>query len=203
MRNNQIKKIAFTGIIIALILILSFTSLGYLQFSFLPGVSITLIHIPVLIGSIILGKKYGVILGLIFGISSIILAFVNITTNAPFTNPIISIIPRILFGFIIEPLYSIIKKVVKNDIICVSLSMCLSTLIHTLIVLIPLFLIWKYNFYFGVADYVAKYTDGSGQTLFAFIYATLISNGIIEIVLAGVIGTPVTIAMKAVLNKNK
>ena len=65
MRNEQIKKITFTGIIIALIIILSFTPLGYIHFSFLPGVSITIIHIPVLIGSIILGKKYGIVLGLI------------------------------------------------------------------------------------------------------------------------------------------
>lgn len=202
MRNNQIKKIAFTGIIIALIFILSFTPIGYIHVSFLPGVSITLIHIPVLIGAIVLGKKYGAVLGLIFGITSIILAFLNLATNAPFTNPLASILPRIVFGFLIAPLYSLIKKLIKNDIVSTSLTMCLATLIHTIIVLIPLFIIWRTGFYFGAEDYAANYGSGEGQTVFTFIYATLISNGIIEIVLAGVIGTPIAMAMKVVLQKN-
>ena len=103
MRNEQIKKIAFAGIIIGLIIVMSLTMLGFITIA--SGASITLVHIPVLIGAIVLGKKYGTILGLIFGICSIILAFMNIATNAPFTNPIVSILHRIAFGFLIVPLY--------------------------------------------------------------------------------------------------
>ena len=44
MRNEQIKKIAFTGIIIALIIVMSFTMLGFITIS--SGASITLVHIP-------------------------------------------------------------------------------------------------------------------------------------------------------------
>lgn len=201
MRNEQIKKITFTGIIIALIIILSFTQLGYIQF--LPGVSITIIHIPVLIGSIILGKKYGIVLGLIFGLSSIILAFINLSTNAPFTNPIVSVIPRIIFGFFISPLYNLIKKIIKNDIISTVVSLCLSTLLHTIIVLIPLFIVWKNGFYFGVEEYVAKNGDGSGMNLFSFIFAILSANGIIEILLAGIVGTPIVKIMKIILKNNE
>ena len=201
MRNEQIKKIAFTGIIIALIIVMSFTMLGFITIS--SGASITLVHIPLLIGSIVLGKKYGAILGLVFGVCSLILAFMNVSTNAPFTNPIVSIIPRVLFGFMISPIDNLIKKCIKNDIVSTVLSLCLCTLIHTIIVLVPMYIVWRTGFYFGVADYTAAYGDGTGVNLFALIFGILLANGLIEIALAGVIGTPIAMAMKFVLNKNK
>lgn len=201
MRNEQIKKIAFTGIIIALIIVMSFTMLGFITIS--SGASITLVHIPVLIGAIVLGKKYGAVLGLIFGLCSLILAFMNVSTNAPFTNPIVSILPRVLFGFMISPIYNLIKKLIKNDIISTVLSLCLCTLIHTIIVLVPMYIVWRTGFYFGVADYTAAFGDGTGTNLFTIIFGILLANGLIEIALAGVVGTPIAMAMKVVLNKNK
>ena len=201
MRNEQIKKIAFTGIIIALIIVMSFTMLGFITIS--SGASITLVHIPVLIGAIVLGKKYGAVLGLIFGLCSLILAFMNVSTNAPFTNPIVSILPRVLFGFMISPIYNFIKKLIKNDIISTVLSLCLCTLIHTIIVLVPMYIVWRTGFYFGVADYTAAFGDGTGTNLFTIIFGILLANGLIEIALAGVVGTPIAMAMKVVLNKNK
>ena len=201
MRNEQIKKIAFTGIIIALIIVMSFTMLGFITIS--SGASITLVHIPVLIGAIVLGKKYGAVLGLIFGLCSLILAFMNVSTNAPFTNPIVSILPRVLFGFMISPIYNLIKKLIKNDIVSTVLSLCLCTLIHTIIVLVPMYIVWRTGFYFGVADYTAAFGDGTGTNLFTIIFGILLANGLIEIALAGVVGTPIAMAMKVVLNKNK
>ena len=81
--------------------------------------------------------------------------------------------------------------------------MCLATLIHTIIVLVPMYFVWRTGFYFGVADYTAAYGDGTGVNLFALIFGILLANGLIEIALAGVIGTPIAMAMKVVLNKNK
>lgn len=201
MRNEQIKKIAFAGIIIGLIIIMSFTMLGFITIA--SGASITLVHIPVLIGAIVLGKKYGTILGLIFGICSIILAFMNIATNAPFTNPIVSILPRIAFGFLIVPLYNLIKKLIKNDVASTTFTMGLATFIHTVIVLVPMYIVWRTNFYLGVADYTANYGDGTGTNLFAIIFSILLANGLIEIALAAVVGTPIAMAMKVVLKQNK
>ena len=201
MRNEQIKKIAFTGIIIGLIIVMSFTMLGFIPMA--SGASITLVHIPVLIGAMVLGKKYGTVLGLIFGICSLILAFMNVATNAPFTNPIVSILPRIAFGFLVCPLYNMFKKLIKNDIASTAVTMCVATFIHTIIVLVPMYIIWRTGFYFGVADYTAAYGDGTGVNLFALIFGILLANGLIEIALAGIVGTPIAMAMKVVLNKDK
>ena len=201
MRNEQIKKIAFAGIIIGLIIVMSFTPFGFITIA--SGASITLVHIPVLIGAMVLDKKYGAVLGLVFGVCSIILAFMNVATNAPFTNPIVSILPRVAFGFLIVPLYNLLNKKINNNIVATAITMCLATFIHTIIVLVPMYIVWRTNFYFGVNDYTANYGDGTGINLFALIFGILLANGLIEILLAGVIGTPISMAMKVIIKQNK
>lgn len=201
MRNEKIQKIAFAGIMIALIVIMTFTNLGFI---ILPSsVSITLVHIPVLIGAMVLGKKYGALLGFVFGFCSFILSFFNISTNAPFTNPLVSILPRILFGFIVFPLYNLLYKWIKNDIASSLITMIVASLFHTLIVLSAIYIAWKTGFYFGVDEFVANCGTLEGTTLFKYIYAVLISNGLIEMGLAGVVGTPIVKAIKVLANKNK
>lgn len=201
MRNEKIKKIAFAGILIALIVVMTFTNLGFI---ILPSsVSITLVHIPVLIGAMVLGKKYGALLGFVFGFCSFILSFFNISTNAPFTNPLVSILPRILFGFLVVPIYNLFYKLIKNDIASSLITMIVSSFLHTIIVLTMIFIVWKTGFYFGVDEFVANCGTLEGTTLFKYIYAVLISNGLIEMGLAGVVGTPIIKAIKVIASKNQ
>lgn len=201
MRNEKIKKIAFAGIIMALIIVMTFTNLGFI---ILPSsVSITLVHIPVLIGSMILGKKYGALLGFVFGLCSFILSFYNISTNAPFTNPLVSILPRIIFGFMVVPLYNLFMKVFKNDTVSTLVAMLVSTFLHTVMVLTCIYIVWKTNFYFGVDEFVANCGTLEGTNLFKYIYAVLISNGLLEMLLAGVVGTPIIKALKVLIKNNK
>ena len=46
----------------------AFTPFGYIPLGFMNA---TIIHVPVIIGAIILGPKYGGFLGLVFGITSL------------------------------------------------------------------------------------------------------------------------------------
>jgi uncharacterized membrane protein len=64
-----------------------------------PGVSLTLVHIPVLIGVFLLPKRYSWLLGLFFGIGSLIAAALYAATpfDYAFIYPWISILPRVLF----------------------------------------------------------------------------------------------------------
>ena len=59
------------AMMIAIILLMSFTPLGYLR---TPGLSITLLTIPVAVGAIILGPKGGAVCGLAFGATSFYMA---------------------------------------------------------------------------------------------------------------------------------
>ena len=51
----------------AIIIIMAFTPFGYIPLGFMNA---TIIHVPVIIGAIILGPKYGGFLGLVFGLTS-------------------------------------------------------------------------------------------------------------------------------------
>lgn len=55
------------ALMVAIILLMSFTPLGYVR---TPGLSITLLTIPVAVGAIILGPKGGVVCGAAFGLTS-------------------------------------------------------------------------------------------------------------------------------------
>lgn len=94
------RTIATDGIFSAIILLLGLVpQLGYIQL--FPGISLTLSHIPVLIGAALFGWKRGALYGLLFGITSLIQGAINGTgLNVLFVYPWVSIPPRVLFGLI-------------------------------------------------------------------------------------------------------
>ena len=106
--------VAFIAIIMLMTLI---PQLGYI--TLMPGVSLTLIHIPFLIGIYILPNKKAWILGIVWGLSSLIASYLYANTpfDIAFQNPFISVVPKIIFGFIaigIKKLISIINEKFKN-----------------------------------------------------------------------------------------
>ena len=60
------------AVLIAIILIMAFTPIGYIR---TLGLEITLIVVPVAVGAVTLGPMAGLILGTIFGITSFIQCF--------------------------------------------------------------------------------------------------------------------------------
>ena len=92
------------AMMIAIILLMSFTPLGYLR---TPGLSITLLTIPVAVGAIILGPKGGAVCGLAFGATSFYMAVTGSSAFAaalfninPFGTFIVCIVARVLEGWI-------------------------------------------------------------------------------------------------------
>jgi len=110
MRNNRTQEMIVYAMFIAILAILSFTPLGYFS---LGGVSITLVHIVVLIAAFLLGLKGGIIIGLLFGIFSMLRAWVapNAIADYIFRNPLVSVLPRVLFGLLAGAFAELLKKV--------------------------------------------------------------------------------------------
>lgn len=79
-----------------------------------PGNPITILHIPVLIAAVLLSFKYFWIPGLAFGVVSLIQAAMNpVGLNIAFINPLVSILPRVLFVFAVFFLFRLFK-ILKN-----------------------------------------------------------------------------------------
>jgi len=187
-RNQQIADLVLASIISAIIIILSFTDLGYLK---IGVVALTTIHIPVIIGAILLGKKYGAFLGFVFGVTSMIQSFISLATHAPFTNPLLSVLPRVLFGIFAAFFYQFLLKLKLKKYAAVPITMGVATLFHSIVVLFLLYFFAKFNFYF----YASQYTFTLNDTVFKFIYSAFVANSIFEIIGAIIIGSVITIPL--------
>jgi uncharacterized membrane protein len=104
------RQIVVAGALSAISILLGITKLGFIPF-FL-GTSITIMHVPVIIGAVLEGPWVGTIIGLIFGLFSLIWAYIG--PNGPgdvyFQNILISVLPRLFIGIMAYLAYTLVKK---------------------------------------------------------------------------------------------
>jgi len=160
---------------------------GFIKFS--SGIEFTIVHIPVIIGSMFGGKRVALMLGLIFGLGSISAAAIyGGATAVMFLNPLVSILPRVLFGYAIYLLFNLFKNRFKNPAIAFALTAALSTVIHTVLVLSMLFV-----FYLSPK---ALFTLIETEQLKMLLLFLLLINLVVEVFLAVAIATPIGVRMK-------
>ena len=108
------RDIAIAGVLSAIAVLLAVTQVGYIPF--FAGVSITVLHVPVIIGAIIAGPTVGTLIGLIFGVSSLVLAAVTPRSPADvfFTDPLVSVVPRLFIGVAAWGVYRLIRHSGRN-----------------------------------------------------------------------------------------
>lgn len=142
--KNSVYQMTEDAAIISIIIVMGFVpQFGYIMI--VPGLSLTLIHIPVLIGAYRGDWKRGLLYGLVFGVTSWIQAIQNAAgLNAFFVYPWISVLPRVLFGFFAGLCFSFFKKrnkLYRNGLLIAAISFFL-TLLHTGLVFGSLFLFY-------------------------------------------------------------
>ena len=108
--EKKVLDMSLAGIFTAVIIAMSVVPfLGYIPLGFMNA---TIIHVPVIIGALLLGPKYGAYLGLVFGITSLVRATLTPTVTSFVFSPfvtiggysgnmlsvVISIVPRVLIG---------------------------------------------------------------------------------------------------------
>jgi uncharacterized membrane protein len=132
MTQSRTRKIVITGILGAVAAILGITHLGLIPW--FGGASLTIMHIPVIIGAILEGPVVGAGIGLIFGVFSLIQAAVAPTAPADtiFTNPLISVLPRLFIGPVAWLVYNALKK---HEIPAILVSGIAGSLTNTILVL--------------------------------------------------------------------
>ncbi|NLK45222.1 MAG: ECF transporter S component [Treponema sp.] len=109
--NTKLRKISTAGVLSALIILLGITNLGMIPCS--PTVSVTLLHVPVIVGTIIEGPIVGLITALVFGLYSLIRAAISPAgaLDPFFVNPLVSILPRLLIAIVTWGVYSGLSKI--------------------------------------------------------------------------------------------
>ncbi len=204
-KNNTIGlvQLALFG---AIIILIAFTPLiGYIPLGFTKA---TTIHIPVIIGSIILGPKRGAILGFIFGLTSLINNTINPSltsfvftpfyslgnADGNFLSLVICFVPRILVGVVPYFVYKFFKKfITSTSIACIFAGIC-GSLTNTILVMNMIYL------FFG--EIYGK-TQGTAQnTLYAAILSVILINGVPEAIVAAIITTFVVKAIQSARKVN-
>ena len=96
--STRTRKIVVAGVLSAVTIFLGLTPLGLIPW--IAGASLTIMHVPVIIGAILEGPVVGLAIGLLFGAFSLFQAAVAPRGPADvwFTNPLVSIAPRLLIG---------------------------------------------------------------------------------------------------------
>jgi uncharacterized membrane protein len=96
--KSNVRKIVVTGALGALSIALFLTPFGYIPW--LAGASLTVMHIPAIIGAVLEGPVVGIVVGGIFGVTALVKA-----ATAPqgpidvfFVNPLVSVLPRLFVG---------------------------------------------------------------------------------------------------------
>lgn len=141
--HDLVASMTLDAVFIAIILLMTFVpSLGYIPVT--PFVSLTLLHLPVLLGAAIGGWKKGLMLGLIFGISSYMQALNSAGFNALFAYPWVAIPPRVIFGLVAGIVFSFLGKTSKKKAtgLYLALACALLTMLHTGLVFLDLYVFY-------------------------------------------------------------
>lgn len=178
--KNKTFRLVLRAILLAIIIVqamvpwLGFTPLGF--------ISLTIIHITVIVAAVVLGPKDGMVIGLFWGIATIIRAYAMPTTpfdTLVFTNPIISVVPRVLVGLVAGIIFHWIYQRYHSVVVGSVLAGVFGSLVNTLLVLGFMGL-----FYTGAT---ADAYGVDADLLFKTLAGVAAINGIPEAIGAGII----------------
>jgi len=125
MNSGKTRKLAITALLVVLTFVLGLTPVGYFPNPILPVLSLTLMCLPVIIGTITEGLKTGLVLGFVFGLTSFLKALgVTLAPDALGTlilsisvikTMIVIFIPRLLIPVITWLVYKAIARETKRS----------------------------------------------------------------------------------------
>jgi len=204
---NKTTSIAMLGMFGAIIFLLNFTPLGFIM---LPFGRATTLHIPVIVGSIILGPKHGAVLGFLFGLCSLIMAttapVLSSFVFSPFIpvpgtdsgNPLALLVafgPRILVGIVPWYVYRLISKITPKKLQAVNLliTAAIGSLTNTILVM--------HLWYFIFREPWAYARNEPVSAMYPVVTAIIASAGLAEAVVAAVIAPAVCLALMTVAKR--
>ena len=189
MKNRKTKNLAFMSLFIAIELLM--VMVPFLGFIPIGSLRATTLHIPVIIAAMTLGKEKGAGIGLVFGLSSLLINTISPTVTSFVFSPLISgsfmsaliaIIPRILIGYVSGWIYE--KWQWHRRTVVMTVSAMMGSLTNTVLVLGGIYLI------FG-----SQYASSIGQSyqqLLPYFLGIIMTNGVLEAITGTIIAVAVT-----------
>ena len=208
LQRESTKQLALLSMFAAIIVLLAFTPIGFIPLGFMKA---TIIHVPVIIGSIMLGPRMGAILGGLFGLTSLITnTTLPVITSFVF-SPLIPVpglgrgsllalvvcfVPRILVGVFPWLAYHGVQKLIKkkNSTVALAIAGIVGSMTNTLLVM--------HLIYFLFQGAYAAVKEVTVQAVYGIILSVILINGIPEAIVACILSAAVCKALMA-LNFNQ
>jgi uncharacterized membrane protein len=190
---SKTKKIALAGMFGAIVLLLGLTPVGLIP---LPIINATTLHIPVIVGALILGPKYGAFLGFLFGLTSLMRntftpgatsfvfsPFIDLpgTGSGSALSLLVVFLPRILVGVLPWFAYAGLKKILPEKLNTANYAVAgvVGAMTNTLLVMHFIF------FFFGETWNAARAEPA--DVIYTAILGIIAANGIPEAIAAGIL----------------
>ena len=203
-QSERIRQMIVAAMLSAITALLVFTPIGMIQLP-PPLLAVTTVHVPVLIAALVEGWWVGGFVGLVFGVCSMIRAWESgaVGLTLFFRNPLISVLPRILFPLGAYAAYLLLKKLFREgqlrDKLAAGIAAAVGAALNTVLVLGTLYLIYGakltelVNNMISAGNAEAHYLDQAGAWLVA---AVGLPNGIVAAVLVPMIKVAVDAVTK-------
>jgi len=206
--EKKVMDMSLAGIFTAIIITMSVVPfLGYIPLGFMNA---TIIHVPVIIGAILMGPKYGAFLGFVFGMTSLIKATLTpgvtsfvfspfVTVGGYSGNPwslVISIVPRVLIGVVAYYVYTflmkLIHKVKGSQTIALWIAGIAGSMTNTLLVMNGIYI------FFG--NSYAAASNKAVEHIYDVILGIILGFGIPEAIVAGILTTAIVKVLLKIKN---
>ena len=186
------RYMATLAMMSGLLVVMGMTGIGFIP---LPVIKATTMHIPVILGAILLGPKAGAVLGAVFGLCSVwantitpgLLSFAfspfmsNEGVVGVFKSIWIAVGCRTVFGAAAGWIWMLLKKLRWNEYIAIPVTAAVATIIHTLLVMGSIYLL--------LAQQYAEAKNVALGAVFGLVMGTVTASGIPEAVAAAVLVT--------------
>ena len=192
-RDNHTHRMVALAMMAAIVALLANTPLGLIQ---TPIIKATTVHIPVILGAILLGPSAGCALGAVFGVCSLISNTIAPTVTSFAFSPFyadglvgavkslwISVGCRILIGLVSGWLWIILKKVKLPDLAALPVVGFVGSMTNTVAVM--------GSIYFLLAEQYAAAREVAVTAVYGLIMATVTGAGVMEAVAALVLVTAI------------
>lgn len=191
-KTMDTRYMATLAMLCGVLLVMGMTGIGFIP---LPVIKATTMHIPVILGAVLLGPKAGGILGAVFGMCSIwantaspgllSFAFSPFMTTEGLPGVVkslwIALGCRILFGLLAGCVWKVFHKLFKNEYMSLPLTAATATICHTLLVMGSIYLL--------LAQQYASAKNVAISAVFGLIMGTVTASGIPEAIVAAVLVT--------------
>ena len=199
MRQTKTVKMAQTAILAAIILVMSFTPLGYLRTA---GLEVSLITIPVAIGAMVVGPEAGAFLGLLFGATSFYQCFGMSPFGAallginPFLTFLVCVPTRMLMGWLTGWIFKAVYKLDRSKTASYFIGGLLAAVLNTVFFMGMLMLC------FWESAYIQELNAAMGNlSIMAFLVAFVGVNGLLEAPASCILGGIISKALDKIIKR--